>query len=135
MEENYLVSVQKSVTNPDFYRPFFQFRKNLELKSDSRPVAQTATREGHLSISFLPLPRGGTILTSQGLTGLTPLLLRSDFMRISRFFVVTLTAALALSLTSTAFAADGAALFKAKCGICHGADGQGKIGPALKGTA
>jgi mono/diheme cytochrome c family protein len=56
-------------------------------------------------------------------------------MRISRFFVVTLTAALALSLTSTAFAADGAALFKAKCGICHGADGQGKIGPALKGTS
>ena len=56
-------------------------------------------------------------------------------MRISRLFVVTLTAALALSLSSTAFAADGAALFKAKCGICHGADGQGKVGPALKGTS
>jgi mono/diheme cytochrome c family protein len=56
-------------------------------------------------------------------------------MRISKLFVLTLAAALAFSLTSTAFAADGAALFKAKCGICHGADGQGKVGPALKGTS
>src|SRR5690349_7579857 len=56
-------------------------------------------------------------------------------MRISKLFVLTLAAALACSLTSTAFAADGAALFKAKCGICHGADGQGKVGPALKGTS
>ena len=56
-------------------------------------------------------------------------------MRISKLFVLTLLVALALSLSSTAFAADGAALFKAKCGICHGADGQGKVGPALKGTS
>jgi len=56
-------------------------------------------------------------------------------MRISKLFVLTLAAALAFSLTSTAFAADCAALFKAKCGICHGADGQGKVGPSLKGTS
>jgi len=30
--------------------------------------------------------------------------------------------------------ADGAATFKAKCAACHGPEGQGKIGPALKGT-
>jgi mono/diheme cytochrome c family protein len=56
-------------------------------------------------------------------------------MRISRLFVLTLLVAVALSLASSAFAADGAAIFKAKCGICHGADGQGKVGPALKGTS
>jgi mono/diheme cytochrome c family protein len=56
-------------------------------------------------------------------------------MRISKLFVSTLLVALALSLASPAFAAEGAALFKAKCGICHGADGQGKVGPALKGTS
>jgi mono/diheme cytochrome c family protein len=31
--------------------------------------------------------------------------------------------------------ADGAATFKAKCAGCHGPEGQGKIGPALKGTS
>lgn len=30
---------------------------------------------------------------------------------------------------------DGGATFKSKCASCHGADGQGKVGPALKGTA
>jgi mono/diheme cytochrome c family protein len=33
------------------------------------------------------------------------------------------------------FAADGAAVFKAKCAMCHGPEGQGKVGPALKGTS
>ncbi len=32
-------------------------------------------------------------------------------------------------------AQDGAATFKTKCSACHGAEGQGKIGPALKGTS
>jgi mono/diheme cytochrome c family protein len=32
-------------------------------------------------------------------------------------------------------AQDGAAIFKTKCSACHGAEGQGKIGPALKGTS
>jgi len=29
----------------------------------------------------------------------------------------------------------GAATYKAKCAMCHGADGQGKVGPALRGTS
>lgn len=41
-----------------------------------------------------------------------------------------------LALASAAFAAeDGAAIYKTKCAACHGAEGQGKMGPALKGTA
>jgi len=39
-------------------------------------------------------------------------------------------------MTGMAFAAeDGAAIFKAKCAMCHGAAGEGKTGPALKGTS
>jgi mono/diheme cytochrome c family protein len=47
---------------------------------------------------------------------------------------------LAIALTITfvlphpAFAQDGAAIFKAKCATCHGPEGDGKIGPAVKGT-
>jgi mono/diheme cytochrome c family protein len=41
-----------------------------------------------------------------------------------------------LALGSIAFAAeDGAAIFKSKCAVCHGAEGQGKIGPKLQGTS
>jgi len=32
-------------------------------------------------------------------------------------------------------AEDGAAIYKAKCAMCHGPDGAGKSGPALKGTS
>ena len=32
-------------------------------------------------------------------------------------------------------AEDGAAIYKAKCAMCHGPDGAGKTGPALKGTS
>jgi mono/diheme cytochrome c family protein len=46
-------------------------------------------------------------------------------------FLITMTAA----VTVPAFAADGAATYKAKCAACHGPEGQGKIGPALKGTS
>lgn len=39
-------------------------------------------------------------------------------------------------MSGMAFAAqDGAAIYKAKCAGCHGAAGQGKMGPALKGTS
>jgi mono/diheme cytochrome c family protein len=35
-----------------------------------------------------------------------------------------------------AFAAeDGAAIYKAKCAGCHGATGEGKVGPKLQGTS
>jgi mono/diheme cytochrome c family protein len=38
-----------------------------------------------------------------------------------------------LSLCGQAWA-DGASTYKAKCAMCHGAAGEGKKGPALKGT-
>jgi mono/diheme cytochrome c family protein len=37
--------------------------------------------------------------------------------------------------TSMAFADDAAALYKAKCAMCHGPNGEGKIGAKLQGTA
>jgi mono/diheme cytochrome c family protein len=43
-------------------------------------------------------------------------------------------ALLALASTLAWSAEDGAALYKAKCAMCHGAAGEGKVGPALKGT-
>ena len=46
------------------------------------------------------------------------------------FLIVAMTATLALP----AFAADGAGTYKAKCAMCHGPNGEGKMGPALKGT-
>ena len=56
-------------------------------------------------------------------------------MRITKVLIVFLVIALAASLTLPAFAQDGAATYKAKCAGCHGPEGQGKVGPALKGTA
>ena len=44
-------------------------------------------------------------------------------------FVVGLLSGMALT------AEDGAAIYKAKCALCHGPDGAGKNGPALKGTS
>ncbi len=44
--------------------------------------------------------------------------------------------ALAVAFTGTAMAADGAAVFKAKCAMCHGADGQGSpMGAKMQGNA
>ncbi|UWZ84555.1 c-type cytochrome [Occallatibacter riparius] len=43
---------------------------------------------------------------------------------------------LSLSLVSTsAWAKDPAAVYKSKCAGCHGPAGEGKMGPALKGTS
>ena len=39
------------------------------------------------------------------------------------------------ALSQPALAQDGAATYKAKCAACHGPEGQGKVGPALKGTS
>ena len=47
-------------------------------------------------------------------------------------FFVTAVCAL---LNAPVFAQDGATIYKTKCSACHGAEGQGKIGPALKGTS
>jgi mono/diheme cytochrome c family protein len=37
-------------------------------------------------------------------------------------------------LSGLAFAQDGAALYKSKCAMCHGAAGEGKVGPSLQKT-
>jgi mono/diheme cytochrome c family protein len=55
-------------------------------------------------------------------------------MRITNTLIVLLVIALSASLALPAFAQDGAATYKAKCAGCHGPEGQGKVGPALKGT-
>ncbi len=44
-----------------------------------------------------------------------------------------LLAAFALA-SSPAWAQDGAALYKSKCAGCHGAMGEGKVGPSLQKT-
>ena len=56
-------------------------------------------------------------------------------MRPAKMLVLFLVIALPVSLALPAFAQDGAATYKTKCAGCHGAEGQGKVGPALKGTA
>ncbi len=53
-----------------------------------------------------------------------------------RSVVIILTVAALLSMSCIGWAADdGAAIYKAKCAMCHGPDGAGKIGPALKGIS
>jgi mono/diheme cytochrome c family protein len=56
-----------------------------------------------------------------------------------KFKSLIVAAGLCLMASAGAWAAeDGAALFKAKCAPCHGAEGEGKPAmkaPALKGTA
>jgi len=54
-------------------------------------------------------------------------------MRFRTLFL--LLVAVGLCSTLPALAQDGAAIYKTKCSACHGAEGQGKIGPALKGTS
>ena len=49
--------------------------------------------------------------------------------------IITLTFLLALgAFQQLAFAADGAATYKAKCALCHGADGKGQtpVGKSMK---
>ncbi len=49
--------------------------------------------------------------------------------------VTTGLLALALAFSVTAVAQDGGdAVYKSKCAMCHGPAGEGKMGPALKGT-
>lgn len=56
-------------------------------------------------------------------------------MRLTKFIVLFVIFTLAVSVALPAFAADGAATYKAKCAACHGPEGQGKVGPAVKGTS
>lgn len=56
-------------------------------------------------------------------------------MRLTKLIVLFVIFTMAISIASPAFAADGAATYKAKCAACHGPEGQGKVGPAVKGTS
>jgi mono/diheme cytochrome c family protein len=56
-------------------------------------------------------------------------------MKVSKLLILLFVVALFVSLSLPAFAADGAATFKAKCAACHGPEGQGKVGPKLAGTS
>lgn len=56
-------------------------------------------------------------------------------MRLTKFIVLFVICTLAVSVALPAFAADGAATYQAKCAACHGPEGQGKVGPAVKGTS
>jgi mono/diheme cytochrome c family protein len=37
--------------------------------------------------------------------------------------------------TSLMWSQDGGTVYKSKCAACHGPTGEGKVGPALKGTS
>ncbi len=56
-------------------------------------------------------------------------------MRITKLLILLVVITLFVSLTLPAFAQDGGATFKSKCAMCHGPEGQGKVGPKLAGTA
>jgi mono/diheme cytochrome c family protein len=50
--------------------------------------------------------------------------------------IIAFTVIAILSMSCFAWAAeDGAAIYKTKCSACHGPDGAGKVGPAVKGTS
>jgi cytochrome c6 len=45
---------------------------------------------------------------------------------------IVMAVALLAMISGVAVAEDGAAVYKTKCAMCHGAAGEGKVGPALK---
>lgn len=53
----------------------------------------------------------------------------------NKFALVAVMLCMCFVVLQPSFAQDGGAVFKAKCAACHGAEGQGKMGPALKGTS
>lgn len=56
-------------------------------------------------------------------------------MRFRSTLLLLFATAVCALLTVPVFAQDGGAIYKTKCSACHGTEGQGKIGPALKGTS
>lgn len=55
-------------------------------------------------------------------------------MRFRTVFLLIAGVGLCATLSLPALSEDGAAIYKTKCAACHGTEGQGKVGPALKGT-
>lgn len=56
-------------------------------------------------------------------------------MKTSRLAILVLAIAVVLMVMVPSLSwAQGADLYKSKCAACHGPEGQGKVGPALKGT-
>ena len=53
----------------------------------------------------------------------------------NRLSIGLLVTVLSLISSHSAQGQDGAALYKSKCSHCHGANGEGKKGPALKGKS
>ena len=49
--------------------------------------------------------------------------------------LVAIAIGLWVALPPLSSAEDGVTIYKAKCAVCHGAEGQGKVGPAIKGTS
>jgi len=49
--------------------------------------------------------------------------------------VLFLAVVIALSTGTMMAADDGAAIYKSKCAACHGANGEGKMGPKLVGDS
>jgi len=57
-------------------------------------------------------------------------------MRFAKLLILLVAITLVcFAIAQPALAQDGAATYKAKCAACHGPEGQGKVGPALKGTS
>ena len=56
-------------------------------------------------------------------------------LRLSKIFIGAVLAITIAGFTTSAFAADGAAIYKGKCGACHGAEGKGSpMGPGFEGS-
>jgi mono/diheme cytochrome c family protein len=53
----------------------------------------------------------------------------------SKLSIGLLVAALSLVSSLSTWGQDGSALYKSKCSHCHGANGEGKKAPALKGKS
>jgi mono/diheme cytochrome c family protein len=57
---------------------------------------------------------------------------KGDHFSMKRYLMMLTAVAL---ISGMAWAEDGAGLYKAKCAMCHGATGEGKIGHSLQKTS
>src|SRR3954463_4522456 len=68
-----------------------------------------------------------------GCAGTAHSLIHTEWRALMKFVKALLV--IAAFSTSMALADDAAALYKSKCAMCHGPNGEGKIGAKLQGTA